>query len=140
MIAYLDTSALVKLYVQEDGSSRVERLVADATVVATARVAYVEARAAFARHRRDGALTAPALRRVIQLLDTDWGCYTIVEVSEPLVRQAGALAERRALRAYDALHLAGALEIAGGTTETVFACFDERLTLAARREGLAALA
>ena len=49
MILYLDTSALVKLYVREHGSAAVRALVERADVVATSVVAYAEARAAFAR-------------------------------------------------------------------------------------------
>jgi predicted nucleic acid-binding protein len=45
MILYLDTSALVKLYVKEPGSKAVRVLLERAHVVSTSRVAYVEMRA-----------------------------------------------------------------------------------------------
>ena len=54
MILYLDTSALVKLYVEEDGSEEVSTAVRDASRVATSAVAYPEARATFARLEREG--------------------------------------------------------------------------------------
>lgn len=47
MILYLDTSSLIKLYVEEDGSSEIESLVEQATLVCTSVVAYPEARSAF---------------------------------------------------------------------------------------------
>lgn len=47
MRLYLDTSALVKLYVEEAGSSVVRKSVEDADTAATSIVAFVEARAAF---------------------------------------------------------------------------------------------
>ena len=53
MILYLDTSALVKLYVRERGSAQVRAHVNNADVIATSVVAYAEARAAFARLRRE---------------------------------------------------------------------------------------
>ena len=136
MILYLDTSALLKLYVEEPGTPDVVTLVEEAEEVATARVAYAEARAALARHRREGALLAADLRRVVRELDREWGTYNVVDLTDPLVRAAGALAERHALRGYDAVHLAAALDLtaAGGTVE--FAAFDERLNRAARRERL----
>lgn len=56
MICYLDTSALVKLYVHEQGSETVRKLVDAASVVATSKVAYPEARAALARGFREGLL------------------------------------------------------------------------------------
>ncbi len=136
MILYLDTSALVKLYVDEPGTPAVVARVEGAEAVVTARVTYAEARAAFARHRREGALSRAHLRQVVRELDGDWGAYNLVEISDPVVRQAGALAERHALRGYDAVQLAAALDVhrAGGNVE--FASFDIRLNRAARRETL----
>jgi len=47
MILYLDTSALVKLYVKEPGSKAVRALLERARVVSTLRVVYVEMRPAW---------------------------------------------------------------------------------------------
>ena len=136
MILYLDTSALVKLYVEETGSVEVATAVDRATAVATARITYAEARAAFGRHRRAGGLTAAELRRVVRQLDEEWGQYSIVEITDAVVRRAGGLAERHELRGYDAVQLAAALDVrlAGGDIE--FSSFDQRLNGAARRERL----
>ena len=56
MRLYLDSSALVKLYVVEDGSSLVRQFVDQAEIVSTSLVTYVEARAALSRRRREGVL------------------------------------------------------------------------------------
>ena len=53
MTLYLDTSSLVKLFIDEPGSDLVGRMVGAATVVVTSTVAYPESRAAFARLRRE---------------------------------------------------------------------------------------
>lgn len=137
MILYLDASALVKLYVEEAGTPKVDGHVRRAEAVATALVTYAEARAALARHHREGALSALDLRRAVRELDREWGTYNIVELTDSLVRSAGALAERHALRGDDAVQLAAALDLqaAGGRVE--FCAFDGRLTRAARRERLA---
>jgi len=136
MILYLDTSALVKLYVEESGSAAVAARVERAEAVVTARVTYAEARAAFARHRREGGLTSVALRRVVRELDGEWGTYNLVDLGEPVVRRAGALAERHALRAYDAVQLAAALDVRAAEVDLEFASFDSRLARAAARERL----
>jgi predicted nucleic acid-binding protein len=138
LILYLDTSALVKLYVEEPGSDEVGARVERASAVVTARIAYAEARAAFARHRREGGLTGAELRRVVQQLDHEWSTYGIVDAGENVVRGTGALAERHALRGFDALHLASALELRRAGGEIAFMSFDARLTNAARRERLRA--
>jgi len=136
VIVYLDTSALVKLYVEEAGSAAIATCVERATAVTTARVTYAEARAAFARYRREGGLTPAGLRQVVRDLDVEWGAYDVVEVHDPLVRRAGALAERHALRGYDAIQLAAALEVRGAGADLEFASFDGRLNHAASRERL----
>ena len=110
-----------------------------AASVATARISYAEARAAFARHQREGNITRPILRSTVRDLDRDWGTYNVVEVTEPLVRHAGALAERHALRGYDAVQLAAALALRRVSRAIEFATFDERLEAAAAREGLPAM-
>ena len=138
MILYLGTSALVKLYVDEPGRPAVVTALDRAVAVATVRVAYAEARAPFARKRREGGLDGKDLRRVVERLDGDWATYSIVEVIEPLVRRAGILAEHHGLRGYDAVHLAAAFETGRAGGEVSFACFDERLRRAARRERLRA--
>lgn len=137
MILYLDTSSVVKLYVEEIQSLNTRHVVDNAHVVATSRIAYVEARAAFARKLREQGLTIKGYRRIIQDLDQDWGSYFIVDVSDTLVKLAGLFAEKHALRGFDAIHLASGVILRKQAGRAVtFYCFDDRLTLAARNEGL----
>jgi predicted nucleic acid-binding protein len=135
---YLDTSALVKIYVDEPGRAALMRQIDAASTVATVRIAYAEARAAFARKRRERGLDARSLRRVVESLDQDWPTFGVVEVNEPLVRRAGSLAERHDLRGYDAIHLAAAVVLEREGAEVSFGCFDEHLRRAAGRVKLRA--
>ena len=127
----------MKVYVAEPGSSEVRRRIDQAGAVATALVTYAEARAALARHQREGELTRADLRQAVRALDRDWATYNVIDLSDSLVHSAGELAERHALRGYDAVQLAAVLELraAGGPVE--FCAFDSRLNRAARRERLA---
>ena len=137
MILYLDTSALVKLYVAESGTETVAAAVERATSLVTVRITYAEARAAFARHARAKGLQSGALRRVVRQLDEEWSQYSIVEVTDALVRRAGGLAERHRLCAYDAVQLSAALDLRlAGAIDLAFASFDATLNHAARREGM----
>lgn len=137
MILYLDTSALVKLYVEEPGSAAVKEKVSAAQIVSTSRVAYVEARAGFARKFRQRELTRKEYSQVVKGFKRDWRNYFIVEVSEDVVELGGELVERHPLRGFDAIHLASALLLKSRTRSTVsFSCFDERLKKAAQTEGL----
>lgn len=64
MILYLDTSSLVKLYIQEEESPQVRQLVDAADVIATSVVAFPEARSAFARLARESKITSEQLAEV----------------------------------------------------------------------------
>ena len=137
MILYLDSSALVKLYVREDRSADVMHWRDAAEAVATSVVAYAEARAAFARLVREGHSKSTSHAKRLAKFNQDWEDYIRVELSPALTRQAGDLAEIYALRGFDAIHLASAFwlkELAAGPAH--FAAFDQRLTEAAVRAGL----
>ena len=137
MILYLDTSALVKLYVEEPLSQELTVAVADAEAVATSLVAYVESRAAFARARREARLSAQIYRRIEEAFATDWPRYISIEVTDLLVKDAGDLAVTRSLRGYDALHLASAVSLRQQVnTSVTFLAFGRALSLAAKREAL----
>jgi predicted nucleic acid-binding protein len=134
---YLDTSALVKLYVEEEGSSMVRQWVDDADTVATSIIAFVEARAAFARRHREKRISSAAHARLVRDFAADWDRYLVLEATQPLMRLAGRLAATHALRAYDAIHLASSKILRENLAESVFfASSDARLAAAARKEGL----
>jgi predicted nucleic acid-binding protein len=136
---YLDTSALIKLYVSEMGSEDVARWVASASRVATSRVAYPEARAGLARRAREGALTAAHHRRCVRDLDRDFTSLVVVEIDAVLAQLAGELAVKRALRGFDAIHLASAMTLRARAPEfTALGVFDARLEAGARAEGFLA--
>ena len=137
MILYLDTSSLIKLYVPETESAAVKRLVDAAEVIATSRIAYAEATAAFARKRRERGVSPANYRTFMRDFDHDWENYFVVDVSDALVKLGGLLGEKHALRGFDAIHLASAVIIRKqGDRPVSFSCFDARLTRSARREGL----
>ena len=135
MIAYLDTSSLVKLYVEEEGSRLIRELVARAELVATSVVAYAEARAALARQRREGGLTAAGYDRAKNDFERDWPRYLTIEVNEAVYRSAGDLAEKHHLRGFDSLHLASYLSLYRDRARQIrFSAFNEALNRAARKE------
>ena len=134
MIFYLDTSSLVKLYVEEDWSADVRRWV-DGAEIATSRVAYAEAFAAFARRRSYGDLVAASFEQVVEAFAADWPHVVRLDIDE---QRPGQLAIEHLLRGFDAIHLAAALELRDlvGSDSVVFSAFDARLLAAAIREGL----
>ena len=136
MILYLDTSSLVKLYVEEVGTEDVRGLLSKAQVVATSGVAYPEMRAALARRHRDGSMSTSHFRAAKRGLDADWPSYVAISVTVALCREAGDVAERYRLRGFDAIHLASFIDLlrTAGTTPVEFSSFDTALNRAAAAE------
>lgn len=132
MITYVDTSSLLKLLIEEDGSDRAALVWDTADSLASATLVVVEGRAALAAAERGERLTRSQHRRakveLMALVDE----LTVVEVTEDLVAAAADLAEAEALRGYDAVHLAAALMIEA----TILTSADSVLCAAAERRGL----
>ncbi len=135
---YLDTSALLKLYVEEDGTGTVERAVAEAWEVHTSEIAYLEARVSLARLWHSGVIESDdELRETVGYLDDDWEDYLTQPYSYTLAERAAGLATKyEGLRSYDALHLATVLEIASrqGERETRMLAYDRKLVKVSRHE------
>ena len=137
MIVYIDTSDLVKLYVDESGSDAIKEIVRKATVISTSKVAYAEARAAFARKQRDGGFSFKVLRKIVEDFNREWESYFLIEVTDGLIRSAGDIAEKHLLRGFDSIHLASAINLKNKIgSEVYFSSTDEKLNQAAGKEGI----
>jgi predicted nucleic acid-binding protein len=124
---YVDTSALLKRYVDESDSDRaVELLAADAQLI-TGRHTVVEVRRNLVRLL--DATSATAARAVFA---NDLGSFAIVELDAATCELAATVAEQTGVRTLDALHLGAALRLGTGLT---FLTFDARQGHAARDLG-----
>lgn len=137
---FVDSSALVKRYVQEDGTAWVRALTHRRTgnQILLARITIVEVTSAVARRRGGRTLTTAEASSILSRFRKHVaGRYTIMEITPALLADATTLANRRELRAYDAVQLAAALELnrisQGGI---VLVSADQALNDAANAEGL----
>lgn len=137
MILYFDTSALIKLYVQEEFHEMVIKATEEANVIATHMIAFIEVYACFARLQRENKLNSTQLERIKKIFQKDWDNFLRLETVQPIMRQAANFAEVFALRAYDSVHLAAAHFLLKESSYPVkFACFDKKLNQAADVLGL----
>ena len=137
MRLYLDTSALVKQYVPERGSTEPTELTERAEAVATSLISRTEVAAAIAKAVRLGWLSSEAGRKAQRAFLSHWQEIARIPVTEALVSRADTLAWDYALRAYDAVQLASALtwQESVGTSVTL-ATFDRQLGEAGEKAGL----
>lgn len=123
-LAYLDTSALVKLVVREEETDALRAEIDQRPSLVASRLALLEARRAVARKPVEG--VASTLADVL-------GVMTWIDITLAILDQA-ADAAPPALRSLDAIHLATALSLADADVDVI--TYDERLADAARANGL----
>jgi predicted nucleic acid-binding protein len=133
MILFCDTSALIKLLIDEPESDQMQQASSDAEAIAVCRITWAEAMAAMARRQREDPMSGNNIDRARGRLIQNWNDLTIVEVSQNLVETAGLFADGFALRGYDSVQLAAAHELRKSTDQTLtFASYDRRLRQAAQ--------
>lgn len=111
---FFDSSALAKRYVTEKGTAWVQSLTdpASGNSVYVARITLVELVSAVSRRKRNGDLTPVAAAAALSDVRADFASdYQVIEVTAALVAQAESLAEKHALRGYDAVQLAAAIQV-----------------------------
>lgn len=132
MTLYLDTSALLKRYLDEVDSERFNDILASDPRWVSARITWVET-------NRDlgNRLAGDDRRRARAALAADWRHLAIVEIDEPLTLDAAAVADLTGARSLDAIHLAAARRI--GAEGVAFVTADLRQAQAARALGFPTL-
>jgi len=125
---YLDSSALVKRYVVEDGSDAVREAMATTARWSSCRHGFVEVVRAVGLQA--GELGARRVR-------DEWSACSVIELDRRIAERAARLAVATGLRTLDALHLAAALTLPAESV--IFATWDVRLHRVACERGLRTL-
>jgi predicted nucleic acid-binding protein len=120
--------------VDEPGTDQARSAYSEADGIRTTAIAHVEATAALAWMRKGRRLTPAQLNRARDDLESIWRGIFSHTVNDALLATAAEIAHTHSLRAYDAVHLAGALSFAAGE-ELEVACWDKELRDAARKHG-----
>src|SRR5262245_18127611 len=103
MSLYVDTSALLKRYVEEPESATCEQYLLADPVWVTTRHTFVEVRRNLYR-----LLEGHALSQAREIFSEDWVRFHVVELDQATCQLAAELAEVTGAKTLDALHLAGA--------------------------------
>lgn len=141
---YLDSSALVKLYIREAGTERMlalaERGARHQLVVLA--LAQVEVRSAFRRRQRTGEMGARLADELLAAFARHLeGRFLRQPVTDTMFDVACRLLDQHNLTAFDAIQLAGYFAVRGaaGNDTPVFACADAELMTAAQAHGVPVL-
>ncbi len=106
MHIFLDTSALAKRYIQENGSGKVSDVFQKATSVAVSVICLPEMISALNRLRREKCITKEHYTKTKQNVLHDFDDFTICDITPEIIAQAIALLETNSLKTMDALQIA----------------------------------
>ena len=129
MTLYVDSSALLKRYVEEPDSAVADSFLAGASALVTGRHTIVEVRRNLAR-----LLSGRELAAARSIFAADLEALSLVELDAVTVEGAAAIAEATGVRTLDALHLSAARRV--GAQAVSVLTFDLRQAQAARALGL----
>ncbi len=137
---FWDTSAIVPVLLEEPSSPRARELADDGTQLAVWWATLVECVAAIARRDRGGELDTEQVTLARETLGALMSRWTEIPPTERIRKSAQRLVSVHDLRTANAFQLAAALAASDGEPETIaIVTLDERLALAARREGFPVL-
>lgn len=141
MAYFLDSSALVKYYMTEPGSTWIRQRVDVGEPILLAEITVAEVAAALGILQRKGRITARHRRDFWERFERD--CverYDLIPVVYGVIHSAALLCTRHPLKAYDAVQLAAGLALRGTLAKQdiplVFVSGDDTLINAAKAEGL----
>ncbi len=141
---FCDSSAVVKRYIAETGSTWLLATTnpAGGNFVYVSRITFVEVISAITRREKGKHISAVDADNARLTFEQDYlNEFFKVEISENLIQEAANLAKNHALRGYDAVQLAAALEtekerLALGLSPLILLSADTDLNDAAIAEGL----
>jgi predicted nucleic acid-binding protein len=139
-VRFWDTSAIIPLWIAEQGSTRAKAWYRNDPEVIVWTLTRVEIFSALARRRREAPAAASRLLTVRRDFIRAWEQWSEVTAIEIVRRHAERIVESYPLRAADALQI-GAAVLAGEDNPAglEFVTFDENLAHAAEREGFRVL-
>ena len=135
--AYFDTSALIKRYVRERGSTRVVSLMRRHELLSSA-ITPVEVMSALSRRRRDRELSEEDFAATASRVQSERIRWELVEVGETVLNRAEEIVQGTApMRALDAVHVASLMAFqAASSIQIPFVTGDGRQRDAANYLGL----
>lgn len=141
---FFDTSAIIKRYVPEHGQTLILSLCnpTQGNKLYISQTTLVEIVAGMCRKTREQAITLTERDNLIRIFRRDaQKAYGIQRVTTAIYTEAGNLCRIHALRAYDAVQLASALNLRnkaliGKVSSPIFVCADNNLIHIAEAEGL----
>ncbi len=136
MILFVDTSALIKRYILEDGTNEFQDLFLKAERVIVSVITIAEIYSTFSRLLREGEITQKETEKLVEHFHEDWkslGILNCDQIVESKIKEVGITSS---LRGADLIQLASALVCKDELPNISFIVADTRLANAGNDFGL----
>ena len=134
MTLYLDTSALIKRYIEETGSVELEKILDKAEKIVVSQVTRLEAYSTLRRLLDEKRIDEEAYRLLLEEIDHDIMDLNMIPFDGQVESKAGEMIGKHKLKTLDSIQLASCL--VHRSFVDLFVCCDKRLNIAAKSEGL----
>ncbi|HQP49080.1 MAG TPA: type II toxin-antitoxin system VapC family toxin [Spirochaetota bacterium] len=134
MTLYFDTSALIKKYILEAGSDKVDDLMNNADSIIVSSITEVETYSTFKRLLVEKVISESDYKVLLNEFDIDYPCFTQISFDAPVSTNAKLLIEKYQLKSLDSIQLGTALLLKDDID--YFVVCDTKLISSGKKEGL----
>jgi predicted nucleic acid-binding protein len=134
MILFFDTSALIKRYISENGSKKVDELFDAAESIVVSPVTKIESYSTIKRLLSTNAISGEDYEYLKKNIDYDFKYFAVLSLDKRIEKRAIKLIEKHQLKTLDSIQLASCLQRKANIKS--FIVSDSKLKEAAEAEGL----
>ena len=139
-LLFFDTSALVKRYYEEEGTSEVDDLIEGEDTVVISSLSVIETVSAFRRkHNRDDLTEGQVDALLSEFFEEALDDFVIIPMEESVMEFSFGLVLEEDLRTLDSLQLSAALSLSSVEEETIFVSADAELVSVAETRELSSI-
>lgn len=109
MVIFIDSSSLLKHYVEEEGSQEVDRIFGSGETICISPITTIEIHAALKRKNEDGSIDRDTYKKACDFWLQDYTNFVIVPFGDELINRTISIIDERAVKTLDAIQVASAL-------------------------------
>lgn len=110
MKSFFDTSSLVKRYIQESGSDKVDEIFISSESIVVSSITQIEFTSALTRRFVDQSVEEKSYREALSAFRSELEYFEIIPFNAQIEKYAVGIIEKRAMKTLDAIQLSSAIE------------------------------
>ncbi|MBN2533182.1 MAG: type II toxin-antitoxin system VapC family toxin [Spirochaetales bacterium] len=134
MVGYFDTSALVKRYINEDGTEKVRNLFRNVSSIIVAAITKIELASTLKRALIEKRIEKLEYEKIWERIQNDFIDFKIVKFDNDVEDKAIAIIEKYQMNAMDSIQIASFFII--NNEKPLFVCCDAKILDVMKKEGI----